>query len=336
MNSKGDFFIWIILIGFVFVIIGLYMSEQTPLNINEKNKILKINDVIVENFSSDSSSKEVEQGASPKYNWGLPDNYNSNDDDSESDEDCDDNYNKDSPKYSLFNTSNKKKCKPKPNYDDSLCKDCDITLNKDIDKYILKSSVPPCPDMTGYATKNMITSCPDISNYILKSEIPPCKKVDMSKYVLKSEIPASPECPICPQCPICPKCPDQVKEKCKELYEYKISEHPDMSKYILKSDILNSNEVKDYISKNYINKDKCLKKSDISKKVETKTNQQVNNNPVNNNPINTNKVNFVQSENNEKNVGYNYNIPTKNTTPKLVHNSDIFGMYAGDNLYAAF
>ena len=55
------------------------MSEQTPLNINEKNKILKINDVIVENFSSDSSSKEVEQGASPKYNWGLPDNYNSND-----------------------------------------------------------------------------------------------------------------------------------------------------------------------------------------------------------------------------------------------------------------
>lgn len=66
------------------------------------------------------------------------------------------------------------------------CRMCDITLNKDIDKYVLKSSVPPCPDLRNYALKAEIGSCPDPSTYVMKSDIPPYP--DMSQYVLKSQI----------------------------------------------------------------------------------------------------------------------------------------------------
>ena len=66
--------------------------------------------------------------------------------------------------------------------------------------------LPPCPDVSKYATKNMIQSCPDMSKYILKSEIPKCEKIDKSKYILKSKIPSYPD-------------------------------QPDLSKYILKSSI---------------------------------------------------------------------------------------------------
>ena len=66
-----------------------------------------------------------------------------------------------------------------------ICRTCDITVNKDIDKYVLKSSVPPCPDMKKFATKNMVGPNINMDDYILKSKIPPCPKVDMSQYILK-------------------------------------------------------------------------------------------------------------------------------------------------------
>ena len=53
----------------------------------------------------------------------------------------------------------------------------------------------------------------------------------MSKYILKKDIPA---CPNCPKCPECPKCPKQ--EKCKKLFEYNITQHPEFNKYISKED----------------------------------------------------------------------------------------------------
>ena len=58
MESKGDFIIWIILFCALFIIIGLYMSEDTPLNINMKDKILGTNNSI-ENFTSDSTSTDI-------------------------------------------------------------------------------------------------------------------------------------------------------------------------------------------------------------------------------------------------------------------------------------
>ena len=89
------------------------------------------------------------------------------------------------------------------------CPDC---KQPDMSKYVLKSSIPPCPQL------------PDLSNYILKSECPPVP--DLSNYVLKSSIPrqgpvildcskcqkAKGECPPCPR-PRCPevKCPPPTK-----------------------------------------------------------------------------------------------------------------------------
>lgn len=66
------------------------------------------------------------------------------------------------------------------------CQTCDITQNKDIDKYVLKSSVPPCPDM---------------SQYMKKSSMLAQDPTQGGKYVRKED------CPKCPVCPICPKCP---------------------------------------------------------------------------------------------------------------------------------
>ena len=68
------------------------------------------------------------------------------------------------------------------------------------------------------------------SKYILKSEIKPCPKIEISKYIKKSDIPPCPDCPKCPKCPICPVCPKH--QKCKKIYEYNITEHPEFKKYI--------------------------------------------------------------------------------------------------------
>jgi hypothetical protein len=81
--------------------------------------------------------------------------------------------------------------------------------------------------------------------------------VDISQYILKSEIPACPTCPICPECPICPVCPPIPPQKqCKKIYEYNITQHPDIDSYISKKDL----------AKNYIKKSDVLN-SDIVKKL---------------------------------------------------------------------
>ena len=64
----SDIILWI-LIFFVFIIIlGLYISEYTPLDLDQKQKIL------MENFTSQSSSSSQDEGASELYGWGIPDN----------------------------------------------------------------------------------------------------------------------------------------------------------------------------------------------------------------------------------------------------------------------
>ena len=91
------------------------------------------------------------------------------------------------------------------------CRFADITKNVDIDKYVLKSSVPPCPDLTEYAKKNQIPPYPfNKDDWIRKSEIPACPEMpNMDEWIRKSEVPncANLECPKCPVCPIAPTCP---------------------------------------------------------------------------------------------------------------------------------
>ena len=77
--------IYIAIIVFIFfIILGLYLSQNTKLNISEKEKIL------MENFSPQvSSTTSQSKGSSQLYRWGLPqDNVQINE--PEKKEDCKD------------------------------------------------------------------------------------------------------------------------------------------------------------------------------------------------------------------------------------------------------
>ena len=102
MSSNYDTIIWIMLFFVFIIIIGLYISESTPLNLNQKEKIL------MENFTSTSTSSDQSEGASQFFNWGLPDddiNYNSPKKDNVK---CDDDDDKNISK------SSDSKCTPSP------------------------------------------------------------------------------------------------------------------------------------------------------------------------------------------------------------------------------
>lgn len=255
----SDTIIWVFLLFVFLIIIGLYTSEYTPLDLTEKQKVLSLD--LYEKFSNEnfapsvSSNSSVIEGASRYYNWGLPDNnvYDLNKQ-SQCDHKCNDKCISNCPlKCSHVKNITINNCTPKPNNVNlnEVCAKCDITQNQDIDKYVLKSSVPPCPDMSEYITKNMMNANHDLSNYILKSEIKPCDKVDITNYILKSEIPACPNCPVCPECPICPICPPQ--QECKQIHQYDIMEHPSLNNYISKSEV----------NQNYIKKSDILSNPDV-------------------------------------------------------------------------
>jgi hypothetical protein len=256
-----DIIFWILIFFVFIIIIGLYISEYSPLDLNQKEKIL------LERFSPNvSSSTDQAEGASGLFKWGLPDNntYSPNKPCGHS---CTQECPHECPRRCpppLPPPPIKEICPQMPINNNEICKTCDITVNKDLNKYVLKSSIPACPDMSEFITKNMMNANPDLSDYILKSEVKPCEKMDISQYILKSEIPACPTCPICPECPICPLpqvCPPIPEPvKCKQIHEYTITDHPDMSKYIsldevnkkyvLKEKAYNCDSSKDYLSNN--------------------------------------------------------------------------------------
>lgn len=249
--NMSDILIWILLLFVFIIIIGLYNSEFTPLQLNEKQKILDIN-YVTENFTPNvSTTSDQSEGAHELYHWGLPEErirHKEKHHEEECHHTCEHTCPKPCPQRchlpepvkQCHHASPRSKLK-------EVCHNCDITLNKDIDKYVLKSSVPACPDMSEYVTKSMIPATPNLSDYILKSEVKPCEKVDISQYILKSEIPACPTCPTCPECPTCPVCPEPTR--CKEIHDYSIEQHPDFLKYIKKDDILNSPIVKEFVAK---------------------------------------------------------------------------------------
>jgi hypothetical protein len=343
----NDYLIWLLFLFVFVIIIGLYISEFTPLNLDEKEKILKLN-FITENFSpSVSSTNDQLEGSSELYNWGLPDDTPPPPPIIKKKPECNHECNKTCPEICprrcpnpiLPNPIYNQNCFTHPNNNVEVCRKCDITQNKDIDKYVLKSSIPPCPDMSEYITKNMMNANPDLSDYILKSEIKPCEKIDVNNYILKSEIPACPTCPICPECPICPVCPEiPPQQKCKEIFEYNITEHPDIRNFIRLDDL----------EKNYIRKDQLLNNDtvkDYIKKYKCNDNNNSNNNNRNNGNgnNNNNKENKGNNNNENNNNGNNNNNNGNNNiifpdfgdmkNSELLNNN-ITGYYAGDSLYA--
>ena len=189
-----------------------------------------VENMVVENMSETDISTEnttlsVEGGGSEKYGWGYSNNEiveNDTENDTEIDVVDEEVVIIDDP------VIQEKKCSSSENiYDDSRencsltqgrnrdCRFSDITKNVNIDKYVLKSSVPPCPDMSQYAKKNQISPFPYSNEWIRKSEIPACPEMpNMDDWIRKSEVPncANMECPKCPICPLAPTCPGNNKD----------------------------------------------------------------------------------------------------------------------------
>ncbi len=330
--------LYIGIIAFIFlVIIGLYLSQESKLNISQKNNIL------MENFSPQvSSTRAQKKGAAQLYKWGLPEDNVTE----KSTQDCknnDDDIPPFTPKpiedscppleeTNCYNTNKDTKC----NYN------CDILSHPDINKYVLKSSVPPCPDISKYATKNMLKSCPDMSKYILKSEIPKCEKIDKSKYILKTEIPACPKCPLCPVCPTCPTCPKPVP--CKTINQYRIEEHPDMKNYVRKDKVKELCQLYDEEdSNNYGNsEDNCNNGGDNGNNGGDNGNNGDNNRNSEESNVND-EYNYDDNNNGNNN---NNNNNDKCTYPNMLDRifasssnlktNNMNGLYAGDNLFAKF
>jgi len=308
--EMNDILIWFLIFLIVLIMLGVYLSQNTPLNLNEKENILKKK--IIENFNpSVSSSTQQTKGASQLYKWGLPQNQPPS-----PKKECE--QPDTIPPFTPFPIPKSEECKKDPCDDEEKhaqypsCYSSDITKNKDIDKYVLKSSIPPCPDVSKYATKNMIQSCPDINKYILKSEIPACPKVDMSQYILKSEIKSCPKCPVCPVCPICPVCPPA--KKCKTIRNYKIIDHPDFKNYINKKDIDDYCEYGKKKSKEEIEREELKKKCKI---IQEEMQEEMNNNIPNN-----------QDD-------YDKMIDDRFNKKKVKPFSNPEGVYAGDSLFAS-
>lgn len=177
----------------VLLLLGLYNSRFSP------------DDNPFEHFTLPTSANSSEQssGSSSLFGWGyqpLPDDSEPSSDDPTCQRRCPSCENIYIDKVDIITPSN------------AICRTCDITKNKDIDKYVLKSSIPPCPDMSEYAKKWQLPPAGfNPEEWIRKSEIPPCPTCpDLRNYVHKSEIPACDPmtvCPKCPECPVCPKCP---------------------------------------------------------------------------------------------------------------------------------
>ena len=70
----SDTIIWMLLFFIFIIIIGLYLSDSTPLDLTEKENILNES---IENFAPDiSTSVDQSEGTSALYGWDVPDNKN--------------------------------------------------------------------------------------------------------------------------------------------------------------------------------------------------------------------------------------------------------------------
>ena len=161
------------------------------------------------------------------------------------------------------------------------CRNCDILLNKDIDKYVLKSSIPPRPDMREYAKKSMLCPCRDMSKYILKRNIPKCPECRRC-----TKCPSCPRCPRCPECPECPKIDLDKYITRKECNRLRTEDKKLWSKSVIKQKI-NINESSRVVNKTNINKTN-INKTNINKTNINKTN--INKTNINKTNINNNQI----------------------------------------------
>lgn len=205
-------------LALVLLILGLFGSKY--LTFDTSNNPQNYRTQVVENLDvpSVSSSSDVAAGASELYGWGytpIKKKHKKHKQKSRRCPNCENVYVEEEDICVLCQGGDKD------------CRFADITQNVDIDKYVLKSSVPPCPDLTEYAKKNQIPPYPfNKEEWIMKSAIPPCPKVpNLTEYIKKSEVPSCvkqecPECPVCPIAPVAPVCSgDKIKVVEKIVYK---------------------------------------------------------------------------------------------------------------------
>ena len=155
-------------------------------------------DATIEMYSN-SSSADIDDGASQIYGRGLINRENNK-------------SSKKSSKKSSRHPPRHPSRHPCRHISNKECSRCDILLNKDIDKYVLKSSVPPCPDMKDYAKKSMLCPCRDMSKYILKRDIPKCPRCPKQHRCPKPiRCPKQHKCPEPIRCPKQHKCPEPIR-----------------------------------------------------------------------------------------------------------------------------
>jgi len=185
--------------------------------------IMLFNRYSIENFNipSVSSAEDVSAGASELYGWGYTPIKKKHKKKSRKCPSCENTYVDEIDLCDLCGDDNKD------------CRYADITKNVDIDKYVLKSSVPPCPDMTEYAKKTQLPpSHFNKDEWIRKSEIPPCPNVNLDDYIKKSDLESSngrqcPKCPLCPVAPLAPSCKNNsldLRDVYKNSWKPKLSE----------------------------------------------------------------------------------------------------------------
>ena len=128
MNNK-EFFVYFLLILLVLYILGQCGKVMEGLE-----------------MPSSSSTGDISSGSSALYGWGY--------------------------KVKKEKIKKKRNCQNcKVDYDDyedtcstcvripKICRYADIRKNVNIDKYVLKSTVPPCPDMSQYITGQVLSVC---------------------------------------------------------------------------------------------------------------------------------------------------------------------------------
>ena len=212
--NKSDLVLWLIIFFLITLIMGLYQAEghRVPPSLFDRTKAnTQSHQLLHEGFEGregyeTSSTYDIAGGASANYGY----KYTESSPNPTPSASHDDYERKQYRGEILPEQVPKRRCTKKEEdkdavdcyrdddekHRDDYCHRCDILINEDIDKYVLKSSVPPMPNMSEYIRKNEIPACRNeninLDDYVHKSQIPKLLRTD------------------CPACPACPTIPDDL------------------------------------------------------------------------------------------------------------------------------
>jgi hypothetical protein len=270
--NKTDIAMWLMVLFLVAIIFGLYQAEghKIPPSLFDRTKVNSNQlSTTTEHFET-SSNYDVSGGASTNYGYKYTET------EKPKRRPYRDDYERKLLRGEILpNQVPQRRCKrddPNDTVDcyqdddrlrDESCRRCDILMNDDLPKYVLKSSVPPMPDMSEYIKKSQIPACRksdvNLDDYIHKSKLPKDASCDQSARSAKTDLGE------CPKCPDCPSIPDDLKTSkiVKNISEFKIVSTEDIE------NLLQDERVKAYLDQKYDCKKPATSSiiADLSKKI---------------------------------------------------------------------